>query len=94
MSEQQTWLIKPENYRALQLIRKRIRSIYGDDIRITSTGDLAELTRYKDDKDETLKTMLSEFEARAPFTLSDWVKPAEQNSTQQPHRVYRGQVMA
>ncbi|WP_028669813.1 hypothetical protein [Saccharospirillum impatiens] len=93
MSEQQHWLIKPENYRALQNIRKRIRAIYGDDIRITSTQDLAILTRYRNDKDAKLNALLSDFEARAPFDLSDWDKPTV-SVTGQPHRVYRGQVMA
>lgn len=93
MSEHQHWLIKPENYRALQNIRKRIRAIYGDDIRITSTQDLAILTRYRNDKDAKLNALLTEFEERAPFDLSDWEKPAVPASGQ-PHRVYRGQVMA
>lgn len=93
MSDEQNWLIKPENYRALQNIRKRIRAIYGDDIRITSTRDLAELVRYRNDKDAKLNAMLSDFEQRAPFTLSDWDKPASHTGGH-PHRVYRGQVVA
>ncbi|MEP4546877.1 MAG: hypothetical protein ABJ000_11910 [Saccharospirillum sp.] len=93
MSEQQHWLIKPENYRALQNIRKRIRAIYGDDIRITSTQDLAILTRYRNDKDAKLNALLSEFEARAPFELTDWEKPAA-HAAGQSQRVYRGQIVA
>lgn len=92
MSEQHNWLIRPENYRALQNIRKRIRAIYGHDIRITSTQDLATLIRYRNDKDVKLNALLTDFEKRAPFDLSDWETPSAKTAGQ-PHRVYRGQVV-
>lgn len=93
MIDNTDWLIKPENYRILQKIRKRIRSIYGTDIRITSSDDVERLLTYRNDKDATLAKMLDELTRR--FERAEGRPVTE--STSQPGasvKMYRGRVVA
>ncbi|GGX74089.1 hypothetical protein [Saccharospirillum salsuginis] len=93
MIENTDWLIKPENYRILQKIRKRIRSIYGTDIRITSAADVEALFQYRHDKDATLATMLEDLSGRIERASG---RPVPQRAGQSdgPVKMYRGQVVA
>lgn len=95
MTESNDWLIKPDTYRALQNIRKRIRSVYGDDIRITSLADVEALFRYRDDKDKTLCAMLLDFERRAPVNFTGGAASAHRADGEGANslKVYRGQVV-
>lgn len=92
MIDNSNWLIKPENYRALQKIRKRIRSIYGADIRITCAGDVDALFAYRHDRDATLATMLEELAERIE-RASGKVVP-EPSTRGGSVKMYRGQVVA
>lgn len=90
MTDSQQWLIKPDNYRLVQAVRKRIRSVYGDDIRITSIDDVAKLFRYRNDKDISLNRMLAELASRMPLAEGGDTDNGNPNSTL---RVYRGRVI-
>ena len=93
MIDNTDWLIKPENYRTLQKIRKRIRSIYGTDIRITSAADAEALFDYRHDKDATLARLLEDLAQRIERASG---RPVPQRTGQStgPVRMYRGQVVA
>lgn len=93
MIDNNDWLIKPENYRTLQKIRKRIRSIYGDDIRITSAADVESLFRYRHDKDSTLARMLEELEHRVAGSLGFPLAANTKAAGATPRKMYRGQVV-
>ncbi|MCH8532676.1 MAG: hypothetical protein LAT65_17630 [Saccharospirillum sp.] len=93
MSDSQDWLIKPENYRALQNIRKRIRSVYGEDVRITKVEDVETLFRYQNGTDAAINRMLEDFAQRSPQAVKEgWFKRIESDNSNK--RVYRGQVVA
>lgn len=92
MSDSQDWLIKPENYRALQNIRKRIRSVYGEDVRITKAEDVQALFRYQNGSDAAINRMLDDFAQRSPQAVKDgWLHQLEASGSSK--RVYRGQVI-
>lgn len=93
MTDNTDWLLKPENYRTLQKIRKRIRSIYGTDIRITSATDVARLLDYRNDKDATLARMLETLAERVelPPDSSESHLAGRSGTTV---RMYRGRVVA
>ncbi|MHA7878172.1 MAG: hypothetical protein ACX931_00140 [Saccharospirillum sp.] len=92
MSETQDWLIRPENYRALQNIRKRIRSVYGEDVRITKAEDIGLLYRFQGGADGAINRMLEDFAQRSPKDMqAAWHSSG--GSTDSRKRVYRGQVM-
>ena len=93
MSESQDWLIKPENYRALQNIRKRIRSVYGEDVRITKAEDVQALFRYQNGSDAAINRMLEDFAQRSPQDIkAGWLRRVASDHSNK--RVYRGQVMS
>jgi hypothetical protein len=89
MSDNDKWLTKPENFRALRHILRRIRDVYGTDVRVTCSEDLAVLARYRDSKDIELRTMLLQFESRVPLSFGGQPSTRTQPSTQQK-RSYRG----
>jgi hypothetical protein len=91
MLKHMQWLNKPENAKALRNIRQHIRFLHGDNIRITSIKDLKGLANFRNDSNEALRVMLSEFEARAPFLIDDPEKPKSNKNTQALRQKYRGQ---
>lgn len=94
MIDKNDWLLKPENYRALQQIRKRIRAIHGTDIRITSVAGVEALFQYRHDKDTTLVRMLEHLAERIPGDMITSTNSTLSRQTGTGLKMYRGQKVA
>ncbi len=77
------WLLKPENYRLIQSIRKRVRSEFGEDIRISGISDVIKLLAYENKTRDPQLTRAFEK-----------LKPIFEEFEPQEFKVYRGKVMA